>query len=253
MVSASLSPRDHGAGERDDVPIDNSLRFRSCWRYGRAGRDSATAQLKDKEIHLGIGGPLTGSAASFGTEMRNAVELAVAEQHAKGGILGAKLVAVAADDEAKAPKGEAHAEEQTILLLAVVATPTATSTIAASAVYDGCGFPMLTPTASNPTVTDRGLNTVFRLTNRDDRKGPAIAAYLISDMGKRSAVVIDDSTAYGKGLADLFSQGSGGQGRQGAAAPRGQGRRYRVRRSREGSAEGFRRTVLRASARAPTS
>jgi branched-chain amino acid transport system substrate-binding protein len=169
----------------------------------------ATAQLKDKEIHLGIGGPLTGGAASFGTEMRNAVELAVAEQNAKGGILGAKLVAVAADDEAKVPKGEAVAKSfcNDPALLAVVGHVNSDVTIAASAVYDGCGLPMLTPTASNPAVTDRGLETVFRLTNRDDRKGPGIAAYLVSTMGKRRAVVIDDQTAYGKGLADLFSQG----------------------------------------------
>ena len=169
----------------------------------------AAAQLKDKEIHLGIGGPFTGGVASFGTEMRNAVELAIAEQNAKGGILGAKLVAVALDDEAKVPKGEAVAKSfcDDPALLAVVGHVNSDVTIAASAVYDGCGLPMLTPTASNPAVTDRGLKTVFRLTNRDDRKGPGIAGYLISTMGKRRAVVIDDQSAYGKGLADLFSQG----------------------------------------------
>jgi branched-chain amino acid transport system substrate-binding protein len=77
--------------------------------------------------------------------------------------------------------------------------------ISASNVYARCGLAMLTPMSSNPGVTDRGLPNVFRLTNRDDHKGPGLAAYLYRKLGKRRAVVIDDQTAYGKGLADLFA------------------------------------------------
>src|SRR2546430_1626885 len=50
-----------------------------------------------------------------------------------------------------------------------------------------------------------GLPNVFRLTNRDDHKGPGLAAYLYRKVGKHRAVVVDDQTAYGKGLADLFA------------------------------------------------
>ena len=70
----------------------------------------ASAQLEGKEIHIGIGGPLTTGAATFGVEMRQAVELAIAEKNAKGGILGAKLVPEAVDDGADAAKGEAAAQ-----------------------------------------------------------------------------------------------------------------------------------------------
>lgn len=66
---------------------------------------------------------------------------------------------------------------------------------------------MITPMASNPAVTDNGLPNVFRLTNRDDRKGPGLARYLFHRMGKKRAVVFDDQTPYGKGLADAFSGG----------------------------------------------
>ena len=51
------------------------------------------------------------------------------------------------------------------------------------------------------------MANVFRLTNRDDRKGPGLARWLIARMGKKAAVVVDDGTAYGKGLADQFSSG----------------------------------------------
>jgi branched-chain amino acid transport system substrate-binding protein len=63
--------------------------------------------------------------------------------------------------------------------------------------------------ASNPKVTESGFATIFRLTNRDDRKGPGLARYLIQKMGKKRALVIDDATPYGSGLADQFVTGFG--------------------------------------------
>src|SRR6516162_11684273 len=63
------------------------------------------------EVHIGIGGPLTTGSATFGVEMRQAVDLAVAERNAAGGLAGAKVVAIVLDDEASNPKGEAVAQQ----------------------------------------------------------------------------------------------------------------------------------------------
>jgi branched-chain amino acid transport system substrate-binding protein len=168
---------------------------------------TAAAQLQGQTIRIAIGAPLTGGAASFGIEMKNAGELALEEQNAAGGVLGARVEARVVDDEASDAKGQAVATglcgDPTIL--AVVGHVNSNVSISASNVYAGCGLVMLTPMSSNPAVTDRGLPNVFRLTNRDDHKGPALAAYLYRKLGKRRAVVIDDQTAYGKGLADIFS------------------------------------------------
>jgi hypothetical protein len=53
--------------------------------------DPAGAQLQAQTIRIGIGAPLTGGTASFGIEMKNAVELALDEQNAAGGLLGARV------------------------------------------------------------------------------------------------------------------------------------------------------------------
>src|SRR3989442_11092418 len=66
----------------------------------------AMAQLQGQTIRIAIGAPLTGGAASFGVEMKNAVELAVEEQNAAGGVLGARVEARVADDEASDAKGQ---------------------------------------------------------------------------------------------------------------------------------------------------
>src|SRR6266849_5560037 len=167
----------------------------------------AAAQLQGQTIRIAIGAPLTGGAATFGVEMKNAVELAIEEQNGAGGVLGARLEAAVFDDEASDAKGRAGAAAlcQDPAVLAVVGHVNSNVSITASSVYAGCGLAMLTPMSSNPGVTDRGLPNVFRLTNRDDHKGPGLAAYLYRRVGKHRAVVVDDQTAYGKGLADLFA------------------------------------------------
>jgi branched-chain amino acid transport system substrate-binding protein len=166
---------------------------------------STAAQLKGEPIRIGIGAPLTGGAASFGVEMKQAVELAIEEQNTIG---GRRFEAVVADDEGTDAKGQtiarAFCDDQTIL--GVVGHVNSNVSITASTLYQTCGLPMITPMSSNPAVTDRGLPNVFRLTNRDDHKGPGLAAYLYQKRGKRKAVVMDDQTVYGKGLADVFAR-----------------------------------------------
>src|SRR3989442_7731411 len=167
----------------------------------------ASAQLQGETIRIAIGAPLTGGAATFGVEMKQAVELVLAEQNAGGGLLGGRVEARVADDEANDAKGLAVARGfcEDPRILGVVVHVISNVSISASTAYQPCGLLMITPMSSHPGVTDRGLPNVFRLTNRDDHKGPGLAAYLYRKVGKHRAVVVDDQTAYGKGLADLFA------------------------------------------------
>src|SRR5476649_2872886 len=75
------------------------------------GAQPAFAQLAGSEIHIGVGGPLTTGSATFGVEMRQAVDLAVAQANAAGGILGARIIADAADDTANNQQGEKIAKD----------------------------------------------------------------------------------------------------------------------------------------------
>src|SRR5262245_21087721 len=70
----------------------------------------AGAQLAGQTVTLGVVGPLTGGAAVLGVEQRQAVELAVEERNAAGGILGARVLVAAADDRADAAEGKAEAQ-----------------------------------------------------------------------------------------------------------------------------------------------
>jgi len=170
---------------------------------------AAEGDLAGQEIRIGVAGPLTTPSATFGVEMRQAVDLAIDERNAAGGILGAKVVAAVIDDQADPEKGKAAAKAlcDDPSVLAVVGHVNSGVMLASEKVYADCGLPILTPMASNPGITEEGLANVFRLTNRDDHKGPALARWLMMRMGKKAAVVVDDGTPYGKGLADQFSIG----------------------------------------------
>jgi len=169
----------------------------------------SAADLTGQEIRIGVAGPLTTPSATFGLEMRQAVDLAIDERDATGGVLGGKIMATVMDDAADAEKGKAVAKSlcDDPRVLAVVGPVNSGVMLASEKVYADCGLPIVTPMASNPAITEHGLANVFRLTNRDDHKGPAVARWLNDKMGKKAAVVVDDGTPYGKGIADQFSSG----------------------------------------------
>jgi branched-chain amino acid transport system substrate-binding protein len=75
-------------------------------------------------------------------------------------------------------------------------------TIPASEVYADNGVLMITPSATNPKVTERGLWDVFRTCGRDDQQGKLWADYAIKNLKGKKIAVVHDKTTYGQGLAD---------------------------------------------------
>ena len=108
--------------------------------------------LTGREIHIGVAGPLTTPSATFGVEMRQAVDLAIDERNAAGGLLGGKVVAQVIDDQADAEKGKAVAKAlcDDRRVLAVVGPVNSGVMLASEKVYAECGLPIVTPMASNP-------------------------------------------------------------------------------------------------------
>jgi branched-chain amino acid transport system substrate-binding protein len=162
------------------------------------------------ELCIAIGAPLSGMSAGLGREMKQAAELAVQEFNDAGGIRGRRLVVAAEDDRSEVPAGEAiaHGWAARPEILGVIGHYNSDVTIAASAIYAGRGLAMITPIASNPAVTDRGLPSVLRFTNRDDRTAAAIARHLVQQLDRRRAVVVATETMYGQSMAESFTRAS---------------------------------------------
>lgn len=164
--------------------------------------------LSGQTIYIAAAAPLSGLSGPLGKELIQAVTLAVEEQNNAGGIYGAPVHLYTEDDEGQEQKGEtiarAFSNEPTIL--GVVGHYNSDVTLAALEVYDEAALPLVAPVASNPLLTESGFRHIFRLTNRDDHTGAAIAQYLLTEKQKRKAILIWSATAYGESMARSFTK-----------------------------------------------
>jgi len=158
------------------------------------------------EIKIGHVGPLTGGIAHLGKDNENGARLAIEEANAaKIKIDGkdAKFVLVAEDDQADPKVGTTVAQKLVDAKVAgVVGHLNSGVTKPASLIYNQAGIPMISGSATDVEVTERGLKNVFRTVARDDQQGPAIAKYLAGEAKPKLVALVDDATAYGEGLAN---------------------------------------------------
>jgi len=170
--------------------------------------EKAGAPSGKVSVVIGSVAPLTGGIAHLGKDNENGARLAIEEANAAGTKLGGKDVQfdlVSLDDEADPKVGVTVAQKLVDTKVAgVVGHLNSGVTIPASVVYHGANppIPMISGSATNPEVTERGFSNVFRVVGRDDQQGPAIANYLAATVKPKLAAVIDDATAYGEGLAN---------------------------------------------------
>jgi len=155
------------------------------------------------QIRLGVAGPITGPNASFGAQLRNGVEQAIADINAAGGILGQQVTLAVGDDVSDPRQGVNVANKFAgDGIRFVVGHFNSGVTMPASEVYAENNMVFITPSATNPRITERGLWNAFRTCGRDDQQGAVAADYLVRNFAGKRVAIIHDKTTYGKGLAD---------------------------------------------------
>ncbi|MDO1582271.1 branched-chain amino acid ABC transporter substrate-binding protein [Rhizobium oryzicola] len=163
------------------------------------------ASVAHADITIGLIAPLTGPVAAYGNQVKNGAETAIAEINKKGGILGEKVVLKTADDGGEPKQGVSAANQLVGEGIRYVVGPV-TSGVAmpASDVLAENGVLMVTPTATTPNLTKRGLNNLLRTCGRDDQQAEVAAKYVLKNFKDKRVAIINDKGAYGKGLADAF-------------------------------------------------
>ena len=155
------------------------------------------------DFKLGVAGPLTGPNAAFGAQLQQGVQQAVDDLNAKGGILGNKITLESGDDVSDPKQGVSVANKFVgDGVKYVVGHFNSGVTIPASDVYLENGMLMITPAATNPTLTEKGKWDVFRTCGRDDQQGAVAAKYIEEHFKGKKIAILHDKTTYGKGLAD---------------------------------------------------
>jgi len=158
-------------------------------------------------IKVGVAAPYTGDTADGGIQIWQGAQLAADEVNAAGGVLGKKIEIVPADDAADPSKATSVADSLISQgVVAVVGHKDSGVSIPASAVYHQAGIVQITPTSSNPQLTNQGFDTVFRVCPVDTTQGPLLAEFLIQKLGLNKIAVIYANTAYGQGLRAEFER-----------------------------------------------
>src|SRR5207302_7507701 len=146
---------------------------------------------------------MTGSEATFGRQMKNGAEQAIADINAAGGVLGKQLRLEIGDDSCDPKQARSVAEKLAGMKVPfVVGHYCSSSSIPASEAYAEGNVLQITPASTNPTFTERGLWNTFRVCGRDDQQGAVAGAYIAKNYKGKNVAALHDKTTYGKGLAD---------------------------------------------------
>jgi branched-chain amino acid transport system substrate-binding protein len=169
----------------------------------------ATNAAADQVVKIGHVAPLTGGIAHLGKDNENGARLAVEEINAKGLTIGGQKITLQLDaqDDAADPRTATQVAQKLVddKVVAIVGHLNSGTTIPASKIYSDAGIVQISPSATNPAYTQQGFKTTYRVVATDAQQGPALANYAQSK-GYKSVAVVDDSTAYGQGLANEFEK-----------------------------------------------
>ena len=168
------------------------------------------ASAQDAVVKIGHVGPMSGSQAHYGKDNENGVRMAIDDLNAQNIVIGGKKIKfeIAAEDDAADPKqGTAVAQKLCDAKVAgVVGHLNSGTTIPASKVYNDCGIPHVTGAATNPNLTKPGYKTTYRIIANDNALGAGLAFYAADTLKLKKVAIIDDRTAYGQGVAEVFKK-----------------------------------------------
>jgi branched-chain amino acid transport system substrate-binding protein len=175
----------------------------------------------DKRFTIGIDVSLTGAGAEDAILVKNGALLAIDEANAKGGVSGYTVEAMVLDD-GTATAGQYDPAQAAVNARKMVSDPNVVAAIGPQ--NSGCGKAMapifsqgdlatITPSSTNPDLTDpkfaaqfdpSGRPIYFRVVTTDAFQGPNMANYMAQTLSVKKIYILDDSGAYGVGMANAF-------------------------------------------------
>lgn len=169
---------------------------------------ASTAANAEQVVKIGSVEPLTGGTAHLGKDNENGARLAVEEINAQGLTIGGQKITLQLDaqDDAADPRTATQVAQKLVddKVIAVIGHLNSGTSIPASKIYSDAGITQISPSSTNPVYTQQGFKTAFRVVATDAQQGPALANYAKKMGNIHRVAIVDDSTAYGQGLANQF-------------------------------------------------
>jgi len=192
---------------------------------GVLGMGAVASHAADKSVTIGITLPLTGADAQSATLIKNGAQLAIDEANAKGGVAGYKIETIVLDS-GTATAGQYDPAQAATNTKKLAANPSVVANIgpqmsgegkAMSPILSAADLATITPSSTNPDITSPDPKFVaqfrpnkkavyFRTVTTDAFQGPNMANYYVETLKVKSVYILDDSGAYGVGIADSFQK-----------------------------------------------
>ena len=182
-----------------------------------------SAVAADKTVKVGINLPFTGADARDAELIKDGAMLAIDEANAQGGVAGYKIEVLLLDDGTATAGQYDPAQAATNArkmvadkgVVAAIGPQMSGSGKAMSPILSQGELATITPSSTNPDITDpkfagqyrpKGKPIYFRTVTTDAFQGPNMANYYADVLKVKSVYVLDDSGAYGVGIADTFQK-----------------------------------------------
>ena len=170
---------------------------------------TAQAGVARAEIKIGVFGPMSGDAAAYGQSERQAVELALKQWNAKGGVLGQKVVAVYGDDAGKPEQAVSVAQrlatrDGVVVMIGSISSP---ASLAASQVAAETKTPQIVVSGTAQKITTQGNQWVFRSAVPDLKLAGDLVDFIherYPDRKKVGFIYVNDD--FGRGGLDSFKK-----------------------------------------------
>lgn len=158
-------------------------------------------------VKIGFIGPLTGDYANYGTLCRQAVEMAIDEINAKGGVNGASIKLFAEDSEGDSQKALAAMEKlsSSDKVCAIIGPVLTGETFSVAERAQAEGIMIITPSASHKDITNVG-DYIFRTTPSDGLQGEVAGKYWSQVLGYTKLAVLYAKNDYSQGLYESMSE-----------------------------------------------
>ncbi len=163
------------------------------------------------EVTLYVVAPLSGWQANGGQTVVGGARTMADQLNRQGGLLGYTVKVVALDDQADSDvavekaKEIADAIKQGKKVIGVIGHLNSGQTLAAMPIYKDLPLIVVTPTASEVSLTQQGYRNFFRVNATDAAQGPALARFIVEQLGGKRIVVVHADNEYGNGLRDQIT------------------------------------------------
>jgi branched-chain amino acid transport system substrate-binding protein len=164
------------------------------------------------EVIVYVAAPLSGFQANAGQTVLGGARLAAEQINQAGGLLGYKVTVIGLDDESDSDVALSIADEVRAAIgsgrnvLGVIGHLNSGQTLAAMETYKDLSLVVITPTASEVTLTQKGYRNFFRVNANDLTQAQVDAEFLVNSLGARRVAVIYNDDPYGQGLAQLLAK-----------------------------------------------